>query len=181
MSCPVFKAYIIFCLSCGSTWKFCLSCGSTWKSILHHMTKFIDMWNNFTMSSNDKLFVICNMEQFVIASHYKIAPHDKFTMYAVFLWITLFWSKCPAVLSRFTYFCVEQKLIQHSLWSKNYKYDVWSTAISSIWSTSSPSRTEGLKFILQLLEFAKLRFDFKTYIVYDRCIYTIIIYDRYGY
>ena len=57
---------------------------STWQAILHHMTKL------FVMSSNDELLHICKMVQFVIASHNKIAPHDKFTLCAVFLWFTLF-------------------------------------------------------------------------------------------
>ena len=49
------------------------------------MTKLLVIWGNFIMSSNHKLIHICNVEKFVIASHYEIAPHHKFTTYAAFL------------------------------------------------------------------------------------------------
>ena len=60
---------------------------STWQSILHHVTKLLVMWSNFIMLSNEKLLHIWKLDQFT----FKIAPHDKFTMCAVFLWFTLFW------------------------------------------------------------------------------------------
>ena len=42
------------------------------------MTKVLVMWSNFlcqALSFNDKLLQICKVEQFVIGSHCKIAPH----------------------------------------------------------------------------------------------------------
>ena len=52
---------------------------STLQSILHHVTKLLVMWSNLIMLSNEKLLHICNLDQFT----FKIAPCDKFTMYAV--------------------------------------------------------------------------------------------------
>ena len=37
-----------------------------------------------TWSNIDKLHYICKLKLFVVALHYKIAPHDKFTICVVF-------------------------------------------------------------------------------------------------
>ena len=43
-----------------------------------------------TCSNIDKLHHICKLMLFVVALHYKIAPHDKFTICVAFSWFTLF-------------------------------------------------------------------------------------------
>ena len=84
----------------------------TWQAILPHKTKLFVLWSNFVMWINDKLVLVPNF-----------AVRDKFKMYAVLKWFTLFWREINFL--QFTHFCVEQKITQKSCpWSKNDKYDV---------------------------------------------------------
>ena len=52
----------------------------TWQAILPHKTKLFVLWSNFVMWINDKLLLVPNF-----------AVRDKFKMYAVLKWFTLFW------------------------------------------------------------------------------------------
>ena len=64
------------------TWKLLMVMWNknfTSQANLLHMTKLFVMWSNFVMWIYYKLFPVPNF-----------APHDKFTMYAVLTWFTLF-------------------------------------------------------------------------------------------
>ena len=62
------------------------------------------MWGNFVMWCNDSLLHICDVEQFAILHMENVAPHDKFTMYAV---LSLFGR---------IFICHDSRII--SVWSK---------------------------------------------------------------
>ena len=52
----------------------------TWQAILPRKTKLFVLWSNFVMWINDKLLLVPNF-----------AVRDKFKMFAVLKWFTLFW------------------------------------------------------------------------------------------
>ena len=92
-----------FCGAKNFMWSNCV----TWQAILHHMTICFCNVEQFFMWSFGKLLHICNVELFAIT------PQEKFTMYAVLSWFTLFWRKTN-FLFRFKHFCVKQKLTNKS-------------------------------------------------------------------
>ena len=80
------------------------------------------------MSYNYKLLHICNVEQLVIASHYKLAPQDRSTIYAVFSWFTLFGlTQYPVCRNLCTFVWTKSELNIPVFGAKIDKYDVYNT------------------------------------------------------
>ena len=102
----------------------------------HHRLKNFKF---ISMTSNDKLLHICKVEKLVNANHYKIAPHDEFTMCAIFLWFTMFWRNihfvpiysllCGAKMNS-TFSSVEQKWQISWILSHSTLFDIVSTTPS---------------------------------------------------
>ena len=82
-----------------------------WQSILLHMTKLLVMWSNFGMWINDKLLLMPNFD-----------PRDKFTMYAVLSWFTLFWCKIHFV-AIYALLCGAKN--NQQILSVEHKWQIW--------------------------------------------------------